>query len=210
MRGSKTRQVLPLIQVNSMSCCIFLQPPTLSLYSLDYFYHGALTIFQPSLLERQMLQNPLQGKSSMLNQVDIYTDGACRGNPGPGGWAAILRYQDNETLINGAEADTTNNRMELQAAISALQNLKHPYAVVLTTDSRYLMDGIQQWLPNWKKNGWKTAAKKPVKNDDLWRQLDKLVEEHHITWKWVKGHSGHVENERVDRLANEAIDNLLL
>jgi ribonuclease HI len=146
----------------------------------------------------------------MLNQVDIYTDGACRGNPGPGGWAAILRYQDNETLINGAEADTTNNRMELQAAISALQNLKHPCAVVLTTDSRYLMDGIQQWLPNWKKNGWKTAAKKPVKNDDLWRQLDKLVEEHHITWKWVKGHSGHVENERVDRLANEAIDNLLL
>lgn len=145
----------------------------------------------------------------MLEQVDIYTDGACRGNPGPGGWAAILRYRDKETLIHGAEAETTNNRMELQAAISVLQKLKHPCSICFTTDSRYLMDGIRQWLPNWKKNGWKTSAKKPVKNDDLWRQLDKLVEGHSIKWNWVKGHSGHIENERVDRLANEAIDNLL-
>lgn len=145
----------------------------------------------------------------MSEQVDIYTDGACRGNPGPGGWAAILRYRDNETLIHGAEAETTNNRMELQAAVSALQKLKRPCRVRITTDSRYLMDGIQHWLPNWKQNGWKTSAKKPVKNDDLWRQLDELVEGHSITWNWVKGHSGHAENERVDQLANEAIDNLL-
>lgn len=145
----------------------------------------------------------------MSEQVDIYTDGACRGNPGPGGWAAILRYRDNETLIHGAEVETTNNRMELQAAVSALQKLKRPCRVRITTDSRYLMDGIQHWLPNWKQNGWKTSAKKPVKNDDLWRQLDKLVEGHSITWNWVKGHSGHAENERVDHLANEAIDNLL-
>lgn len=145
----------------------------------------------------------------MSEQVEIYTDGACRGNPGPGGWAAILRYRDNETLIHGAEAETTNNRMELQAAVSALQKLKRPCRVRFTTDSRYLMDGIQHWLPNWKQNGWKTSAKKPVKNDDLWRQLDKLVEGHSITWNWVKGHSGHAENERVDHMANEAIDNLL-
>lgn len=145
----------------------------------------------------------------MSEQVDIYTDGACRGNPGPGGWAAILRYQDKETMLHGAEAETTNNRMELQAAVSALQKLTHPCTVRMTTDSRYLMDGIQQWLPNWKQNGWKTAAKKPVKNQDLWQQLDKLVEGHDITWKWVRGHTGHAENEQVDRLANSAIDNLL-
>lgn len=145
----------------------------------------------------------------MPEQVDIYTDGACRGNPGPGGWAAILRYGDKETFISGAEVETTNNRMELQAAVSALQKLKRPCKVSVTTDSRYLMDGIQEWLPNWKQNGWKTAAKKPVKNDDLWRQLDNLVEGHTITWKWVKGHSGHIENEKVDQLANDAIDKLL-
>ena len=145
----------------------------------------------------------------MSKRVDIYTDGACRGNPGPGGWAAILRYGDKETLIHGAEVETTNNRMELQAAVSALQKLKRPCTVYITTDSRYLMDGIQQWLPNWKQNGWKTSAKKPVKNEDLWRQLDKLVEEHTVSWEWVRGHSGHLENDRVDRLANEAIDNLL-
>ncbi len=145
----------------------------------------------------------------MSEQVDIYTDGACRGNPGPGGWGAMLRYGGKETLISGAEEQTTNNRMELQAAVSALKKLKRPCNVSITTDSRYLMDGIQQWLPNWKQNGWKTAAKKPVKNEDLWRQLDALVEEHTVEWKWVKGHSGHVENETVDQLANDAIDNLL-
>jgi len=145
----------------------------------------------------------------MSGRVNIYTDGACRGNPGVGGWAAILRYKDEETVIQGSEAETTNNRMELQAAVSALQKLTRPCTVYITTDSRYLMDGIQEWLPNWKRNGWKTSAKKPVKNKDLWIKLDKLVNDHHITWNWVRGHSGHVENERVDRLANEAIDSLL-
>jgi len=146
----------------------------------------------------------------MREEVDIFTDGACRGNPGPGGWAALLRYKSNETSIQGAEEMTTNNRMELQAVISALKKLKQPCVINFTTDSKYVIDGIEQWIVNWKKNGWKTAAKKPVKNDDLWRQLDKLVEEHEIKWSWVKGHSGHEENELVDRLANEAIDNMLL
>ena len=145
----------------------------------------------------------------MLEPVAIYTDGACRGNPGPGGWAAILRYRDEESIVQGAEAETTNNRMELQAAVSALQKLTRPCTVCITTDSRYLMDGIREWLPNWKRNGWMTAAKKPVKNVDLWHKLDKLVERHKVTWNWVKGHSGHAENERVDGLANEAIDTLL-
>ena len=143
-------------------------------------------------------------------RVEIFTDGACRGNPGPGGWGAILRYGNKETLLQGAEVHTTNNRMELQAAVSALEKLTRPCDVNITTDSRYMMDGIQQWLANWKLNGWKTSAKKPVKNEDLWKQLDKLVEKHNVTWTWVKGHSGHVENEKVDQLANEAIDNLLL
>ena len=145
----------------------------------------------------------------MSEPVVIYTDGACRGNPGPGGWAAILCYRDKESIVQGAEAETTNNRMELQAAVSALQKLTRPCTVCITTDSRYLMDGIREWLPNWKRNGWRTAAKRPVKNVDLWRKLDKLVEGHKVTWNWVKGHSGHAENERVDGLANEAIDNLL-
>ena len=144
------------------------------------------------------------------NRVEIFTDGACRGNPGPGGWGAILRYGGKETQLQGAEEETTNNRMELQAVISALEKLNKSCVVHVTTDSRYVMDGIQQWLANWKRNGWKTAAKKPVKNEDLWKQLDKLVEEHEVTWAWVKGHSGHDENEQVDQLANEAIDNLLL
>ncbi len=145
----------------------------------------------------------------MPEQVDIYTDGACRGNPGPGGWAALLRYGSRETTIHGAAQETTNNRMELQAALSALQKLKRPCTVRITTDSKYLMDGIQQWLPHWKRNGWKTSAKKPVKNQDLWQQLDGQVERHTVTWNWVQGHSGHAENEQVDRLANEAIDALL-
>ncbi len=142
-------------------------------------------------------------------RVEIFTDGACRGNPGPGGWGAILRYGDQEVLLQGAEELTTNNRMELQAAVSALEKLSRNCVVHITTDSRYMMDGIQQWMINWKKNGWKTAAKKPVKNEDLWKQLDKLVEQHKVTWKWVKGHSGHKENEQVDQLANDAIDKML-
>ena len=146
----------------------------------------------------------------MSNRVEIFTDGACRGNPGPGGWGALLRFKDSEKAIKGSEKETTNNRMELQAAISALESLSRPCEILLTTDSRYVMDGVQQWLPNWKKRGWKTADKKPVKNEDLWRKLDDLTANHKIEWRWVKGHSGHVENELVDQLANEAIDEMTL
>ena len=142
-------------------------------------------------------------------KVELFTDGACKGNPGPGGWGALLKYGENEKELWGGENNTTNNRMELMAAIEGLKALTRPCQVVLTTDSKYVKQGINQWLAGWKKNGWKTSAKKPVKNDDLWRKLDKLVEGHSIKWNWVKGHSGHIENERVDRLANEAIDNLL-
>ncbi len=147
----------------------------------------------------------------MSAQVEIYTDGACRGNPGPGGWAALLRYGTNEKELYGAEAHTTNNRMELMAAIAGLEALKKTSSVVLTTDSNYVKKGITEWLPNWKRRNWKTASNKPVQNADLWRRLEKAVTEHdhRIEWKWVKGHSGHLENERVDQLANVAIDEML-
>lgn len=145
----------------------------------------------------------------MLQIVEIYTDGACRGNPGPGGWGALLRFQGKDKELYGAEPETTNNRMEMTAVICALEALKHArHPVILTTDSRYVMDGLTKWLPGWKKNGWKTAAKKPVKNVDLWKRLDELVSQHKIEWHWVKGHSGHAENERVDELANIAIDEM--
>jgi ribonuclease HI len=139
----------------------------------------------------------------------IYTDGACRGNPGPGGWGAILRHNSHEKTLYGAEPMTTNNRMELMAAIQALESLKRPCKVRLTTDSQYVQKGITEWLGNWKMRGWKTAAKKPVKNVDLWKRLDAAVAEHDIRWEWVKGHSGHPENELADTLANQAIDELL-
>lgn len=141
--------------------------------------------------------------------VEIFTDGACRGNPGPGGWAALLRYGDQEKVVRGAEPDTTNNRMELQAAIEGLAALKRSSKVILTTDSEYLRQGINDWVPRWKKNGWRTAARKPVKNQDLWEKLDELVGNHDIEWHWVKGHSGHRENELVDEAANIAIDEML-
>ncbi len=144
----------------------------------------------------------------MCDHVEIFTDGACRGNPGPGGWGALLRYKDSQKVLKGSELNTTNNRMELQAAIAALESLSRPCKVHLFTDSRYLMDGMQSWLQNWKKRGWKTASKKPVKNEDLWRKLDELVGQHEIDWCWVKGHSGHPENELADQLANDAIDEL--
>ncbi len=138
--------------------------------------------------------------------VEIYTDGACRGNPGPGGWAALLRFGEREKLLNGFDPDTTNNRMELQAAIEGLNALKRPCRVRLTTDSEYVRQGVTQWLPRWKANGWRTSQKKPVKNQALWQALDALVQKHEVQWHWVKGHSGHPENERVDQAANDAID----
>ena len=137
--------------------------------------------------------------------IDIYTDGACSGNPGPGGWAAILRTRGHERELSGGEAATTNNRMELTAVIRALEALKRPSAIRLHTDSRYVVDGAAKWLAKWKANGWKTADKKPVKNVELWRALDAAMSGHKISWKWVAGHSGHPENERADQLARAAI-----
>ncbi len=142
--------------------------------------------------------------------IEVFTDGACRGNPGPGGWGALLRYQSKCREISGATKETTNNRMELTAAIEALKAIKHNrLPVQITTDSKYVKDGVTQWLEGWKARGWKTAQKKPVKNVDLWKQLDTLVSMHNIEWYWVKGHSGHIENDRADALANEAIDAML-
>lgn len=145
----------------------------------------------------------------MTRTVEIYTDGACRGNPGPGGWGAVLVAGEHRKTLHGGERQTTNNRMELTAAIEALRALKGRQQVVLYTDSKYLMDGIRSWLPGWKKRGWKTAAKKPVKNQDLWQTLDAAAAKHDVTWKWVKGHSGHAGNEAADALANLGIDEML-
>ncbi|WP_028303733.1 ribonuclease HI [Oceanospirillum maris] len=145
----------------------------------------------------------------MSNLVRIFTDGGCKGNPGPGGWGAILYYGDVTKEIKGSEPETTNNRMELMAAIQALELLKRPCTVELTTDSQYLRQGITQWIHNWKKRGWKTSDKKPVKNQDLWQRLDAAVDQHKVEWSWVKGHAGHPDNERADELANEAIAELL-
>lgn len=138
--------------------------------------------------------------------VEIFTDGACRGNPGRGGWGALLRYNGTERELYGYQADTTNNQMELMAAIQALEALTRPCQVVLTTDSQYVKQGITEWLVGWKRKNWKTAAGKPVKNQALWQRLDAAAVPHQIEWRWVKGHSGHSENERVDQLANKAID----
>ncbi len=142
----------------------------------------------------------------MTDAVEIFTDGACRGNPGPGGWAAILRYKDTEKELYGREDHTTNNRMELMAAISALEALNRPCQVRLLTDSQYVKRGVTEWLSSWKARNWKTASKSPVKNSDLWMRLDAAAARHQIEWKWVRGHSGHDENERVDALARQAID----
>jgi ribonuclease HI len=141
-----------------------------------------------------------------MSMVEIYTDGACRGNPGPGGWGALLSSGEHEKELSGAEALTTNNRMELTAVIRALEALKRPSEVRIFTDSEYVRRGITEWVRNWKARGWKTADRKPVKNQDLWERLDALAAGHKIEWRWVKGHSGVPGNERVDRLANEAID----
>ena len=147
--------------------------------------------------------------SSSLPSVIIYTDGGCRGNPGPGGWGALLRSGEHEKALKGGEASTTNNRMELTAAIMALKELKRPCQVMLWTDSQYLRKGITEWIHGWIKKGWKTASRQPVKNADLWQQLLEQTERHEIEWHWIKGHSGNPGNEAADRLANEAIDALL-
>ena len=140
--------------------------------------------------------------------VEIFTDGACRGNPGPGGWAALLRKGDTEKIISVSQETSTNNQMELMAAIQGLEQLKKPVRVTLTTDSQYVRQGITQWIAGWKRNGWMTSQKKPVKNKELWQRLDAAVAEHQVEWLWVKGHSGHRENEMVDQAANDAIDTM--
>lgn len=141
--------------------------------------------------------------------IEIFTDGACKGNPGPGGWGVLLRTGEHEKTLHGGEPDTTNNRMELMAAIMGLAALKRPCSVRLTTDSQYVMKGMQEWLPNWKKRGWKTASKQPVKNADLWQQLDEQVSRHQVEWRWVRGHTGHPDNERADQLANLGAEEVL-
>ena len=143
----------------------------------------------------------------MTNKVvEIFTDGACRGNPGAGGWGVLLRYQGTEREFYGYQAEATNNQMELMAAIQGLEALSRPCEVILTTDSQYVRQGITEWIAGWKRKNWKTAAGKPVKNQDLWQRLDQAAAPHQVDWRWVKGHSGHDENERVDQLANKAID----
>ena len=140
--------------------------------------------------------------------IEIYTDGACLGNPGPGGWGVLLRWRGAEKELSGGEAEATNNRMELMAAIQGLEALKRPGRVTLTTDSTYVKDGITKWIYNWKKNGWRSAVKKPIKNMDLWQRLDAAVVGHDVNWRWVKGHAGHAENERVDNLARAAAEKI--
>ena len=145
----------------------------------------------------------------MTDEVEIWTDGGCKGNPGPGGWGAILKYKDKVKELKGGEPDTTNNRMELMAAISALESLTRPCEVIVHTDSQYVRNGVTSWMNNWKRNGWRTADKKPVKNEDLWRRLDEARARHEIEWRWVKGHAGNPMNERADELATEAMAEFL-
>ncbi|WP_185236151.1 ribonuclease HI [Teredinibacter franksiae] len=143
-----------------------------------------------------------------MKKIELFSDGACKGNPGPGGWGVLLRHEGKEKSLYGGEAQTTNNRMELLAAIEGLGALKETCEVVLTTDSQYVRKGITEWITNWKRNNWRNAAKKPVANKDLWQALDEQAQRHKITWKWVKGHSGHRENEIADQLANKGIEDL--
>src|SRR3990167_565781 len=143
-----------------------------------------------------------------MQEVEIFTDGACKGTPGAGGWGVVLRYKGQTKTLKGAEADTTNNRMELTAALEGLKSLKRPCKVALTTDSEYVRKGITEWIHGWKQKGWRTASKQPVKNADLWQALDEAARQHDVQWHWVKGHSGHPENELCDQLANEAIEEM--
>jgi ribonuclease HI len=141
----------------------------------------------------------------LAQAVEMYTDGACKGNPGPGGWGCLLRFKDAEKELCGGESETTNNRMELTAVIRGLEALKRSCSVRIVTDSQYVKQGMTQWIHNWRRNGWRTASKQPVKNRDLWEQLDALLNRHEVQWQWVKGHAGHPENERADALANQGI-----
>ena len=145
----------------------------------------------------------------MEKTVYLFTDGACKGNPGTGGWGVLLRYGTHEKELFGGEAQTTNNRMELTAVLSGLKTLNRPCDVVICTDSQYVKNGMESWIHNWKKNGWKTAGRQPVKNADLWQQLDEQVARHRVRWQWVKGHAGHAENERADALANRGVEQVL-
>ena len=160
-----------------------------------------------SKLEALYLVKFPENEGIKLKTVQIFTDGACKGNPGPGGWAALLRFGGNEKIISGHDRDSTNNRMEITAVIRAFSTLKEPCRVELFSDSKYVIDGITKWVNGWQKRGWKTAAKKPVLNEDLWRELIHAVEGHDVNWHWVKGHSGHPENERVDQLASNEAEN---
>ncbi len=144
-----------------------------------------------------------------MTTIEIFSDGACRGNPGPGGWGALLRSGEHEKELYGGELETTNNRMEMTAVIRAVEQVKRPSRLIITTDSRYVLQGVEEWLAGWKKRGWRTAGRKPVKNVDLWQQLDLLLQPHEVTWHWVKGHAGHPENERADLLANRGCDVVL-
>jgi ribonuclease HI len=155
------------------------------------------------------LKNLIDRLEIMNKLISAYTDGACRGNPGPGGWGVLLRCDGKEKELWGGELQTTNNRMEIMAAIEALENLTAPSRVEITTDSQYVMKGITEWLPNWIKRGWKTAAKKPVKNVDLWKRLQIATQTHDVSWSWVRGHQGHEGNERADQLANRGVDDIL-
>ena len=145
-----------------------------------------------------------------MKNVEIYTDGACRGNPGPGGWGVVLRYEDSEKTLRGGERQTTNNRMELRAVIQGLSALREPCQVTITSDSTYVLNGVTKWMKHWKQKGWRTASNKPVRNVDLWQELDTAIGEHRINWQWVRGHSGHRDSERADQLANEATDEILI
>lgn len=153
----------------------------------------------------KMSESILDGAQNTSQHVEIFTDGACSGNPGPGGWGVIIRCGEHEKELYGGEMETTNNRMELMAAIQGLESLTRRVHATLYTDSKYLKDGITQWIANWKRNGWKTAAKKPVKNVDLWKRLDEALAGHTIEWQWVKGHAGHIDNERADELARRGL-----